>query len=49
LTLANARTGVKTARKQRLRNPLPANLTKRRRLVGFAVEGGGGEFFGRFG
>src|SRR5260370_35170951 len=42
LTLANARTGVKTASEQRLRNPLLTNLTTRMRLVGFAVESGGG-------
>src|SRR5260370_38100620 len=42
LTLANARTGVKTASEQRLRNPLLTNLTTCMRLVGFAVESGGG-------
>src|SRR6266436_4702157 len=42
LTLANARTGVKTASEQRLRNPLLTNLTTCMRLVGFPVESGGG-------
>jgi len=43
LTLANTRTGVKTTRKQGLRNPLPINFPTRMRLAGFAVEGGGGK------